>query len=188
MPWVTAEAVDDDDKAVPFGQSGALRFRTPFAVSGYWQEDGTLSQLTRNGWIYSGDVGIVGAGGYLQLLGRIDDRINIGGHKVNPAKIESIINSHASVLESAVVKIEAPAQPLPLLTAAIVLIDNTASVAASALQEIHDLLSENLDVPSHPSWLCNINVLPKNAGGKVNRQKLTALLTASITASNKDTH
>ena len=98
------EAVDDHDKALPAGATGALRMRRAGTVSGYLNEDlkGGARSSVRDGWFYSGDVGSVSADGVVLVAGRTNDVMNIGGNKYLPEAIEEVALTCAGIRDAAV--------------------------------------------------------------------------------------
>ena len=104
FPGAEIEAVDDDDKPLPAGATGALRVRRPGTISGYLNETlkvGARSSM-RDGWFYSGDVGSVSADGLVLVAGRANDVMNIGGDKYFPQAIEEVALTCAGIRDAAV--------------------------------------------------------------------------------------
>ena len=109
--------------------------------------------------------------GYLMLEGRADNLMNLGGRKVNPAVIEAALDSHPAVHESAVLALERDS--MPVLVAAVV-VKGPASEA-----ELLEFCRSKLGRAQSPVRCFFLNELPKNAGGKVIRRELRALILAS---------
>ena len=79
-PDVEVEIVDDQDRPVPDGTVGHIRARSESAFRGYLGDPTLTRRMLRQGWFYSGDVGVL-EGRTLQLVGRSDDQVNLGGVK-----------------------------------------------------------------------------------------------------------
>ena len=83
--------------------------RGPQVMQGYWQRpDETRLVLTEGGWLHTGDIGAFDAQGYLKILDRKKDMVNVSGFKVFPNEVEDIIAQHPGVLEAAVIGVADP--------------------------------------------------------------------------------
>ncbi len=83
---------------LPFGSPGELMARGPIVTRGYYNKpEETRAALTDDGWLHTGDVGILDADGYLQLTGRIKETYRCGGEMVIPREIEELLNEHPLV-------------------------------------------------------------------------------------------
>lgn len=94
-PGITVEIVDAHGNPVPPGQAGTIRVATDSAVEGYLDDPDTTGRMFRDGWFYPGDVGILHGARRLQVLGRADELVNIGGEKISPANVEELILAEA---------------------------------------------------------------------------------------------
>lgn len=104
LPGVGLRIVNDDGEACAADEIGHVQVRGPNVFSGYWQmPEKTAEEFTADGWFKTGDVGRVGANGYLTLIGRSKDLIISGGFNVYPAEIEGFLNELPGVGESAVI-------------------------------------------------------------------------------------
>ncbi len=133
---------------------------------------GAAGAIDREGWLDTGDLGHLDAGGYLFLAGRTDDVINRGGEKIYPREIEDFLLAQPGVRAAAVV-----GAPDPVLGARPV-----AYVAASGPGPADDLtgaLSAACDaaLPRHtrPSAFCLLDELPLGSTGKIDRRRLAEL-------------
>ena len=170
-PWVQGQAVDDKGMALPPGREGLLRFRTPLVTDGYFKDEAATPKAFREGWYLPGDRGLVDAAGYLYLTGRADHVLNIGGVKINAERIEDVVNSHPSVLESAVVAVPKSPDEVPVLFAVIV---PAGEFQTSIITEIKRLCGERLGRNYGGINILVAKSLPKNDGGKIMRGALAA--------------
>jgi acyl-coenzyme A synthetase/AMP-(fatty) acid ligase len=90
-PDVQVEIVDDRDAPLPIGQAGKLRVRAGYMVQGYLDDPDATRRMFRDGWFYPGDVAVLHGPNRLQLIGRGDDLLNIGGTKFAPGPLEELI-------------------------------------------------------------------------------------------------
>lgn len=86
---VSVQVVDDAGRSLPPGEAGQIRLRGPQMASGYLGRSGRAAESFRDGWLLTGDHGVLDGGGFLTFLGRADDRINCGGHSFFPAEVEA---------------------------------------------------------------------------------------------------
>ncbi len=170
LPWVQAQALDEDGSVLPAGQIGILRFSTPFTVDGYVNDPEATSKYFRDGWHYPGDQGAVDAAGYMYLTGRSDAVLNLGGNKIDAQRIEAVLNSHPAVLESVVVAFSMSEGQIAKLVAVVVA---NRSVDRKVLKQLCRDRAGQKFVPDHIIFTSS---LPKNDGGKVMRNTVLSML------------
>ncbi len=98
-PGVVLQVIDDNDQPLPNGQAGRIRVRTPSQISGYLDNPEMTQQNFRDGWFYTGDVGIVRSERAIELVGRADDVINIAGYKHSCPQLEKVAQQVPGVKE-----------------------------------------------------------------------------------------
>jgi long-chain acyl-CoA synthetase len=104
MPSTDIELRDDNDKAVPLGEAGEICIKGPQVMAGYWQRaDETAKVLGADGFLHTGDIGVMDAKGFIRIVDRKKDMIVVSGFKVFPNEIEQVVAMHPGVLECAVV-------------------------------------------------------------------------------------
>jgi acyl-CoA synthetase (AMP-forming)/AMP-acid ligase II len=97
IPSREVQIVDPEDRLLPAGREGRLRVRVIDGLNGYLHDDETSRALFRDGYFYSGDLGVIGPDGRLALLGRVTDVINILGSKFAPGPIEEAVQREFGV-------------------------------------------------------------------------------------------
>jgi long-chain acyl-CoA synthetase len=98
------ELRDDVGKAVALGQPGELCIRGPQVMAGYWQRpDETAKVIDKDGWLATGDVGVIDEQGYIRIVDRKKDMILVSGFNVYPNEIEGVLAMHPGVLECAAI-------------------------------------------------------------------------------------
>ncbi len=107
IPLVEFEIVDLDGKQLPHdGQTvGEVVFRAPWLTRDYFKSPEKTTELWKNGWLHSGDVGNINGEGYLEITDRIKDVIKTGGEWISSLDLENSISKHPAVLESAAIGI-----------------------------------------------------------------------------------
>jgi long-chain acyl-CoA synthetase len=104
VPSTEVTVRDDAGKVLAVGESGEVWVRGPQVMLGYWQrQDETVKVLTADGWLKTGDIGAFDADGFLRLLDRKKDMINVSGFKVFPNEVEDVAMQNPGVLEAAVI-------------------------------------------------------------------------------------
>jgi crotonobetaine/carnitine-CoA ligase len=97
--------VDEAGKEVLRGKQGEIVIRNPATMIGYFKDPERTTETKKDGWIYTGDIGYQDEEGYFFFVGRKKEVIRRRGELISPSEIESVINSHPSVQESAVIGI-----------------------------------------------------------------------------------
>ncbi len=174
LPGIVAEVVDNDGDPLPEGQ-GLLVLRRPWPgmlrtlyraperfVSTYWQRFGPDTYLV-------GDAARRDPDGTIWILGRIDDVINVSGHRLSTAEVESAIVSHPKVAESAVV-----AQPDDITGQAIVaFVTPVEGTDVDGLEgAVRDHVAEIIGKLARPRRIVWTHDLPKTRSGKIMRRLL----------------
>jgi long-chain acyl-CoA synthetase len=106
VPMPSTEIVlrDDNDKDVALGQPGEICIRGPQVMSGYWQRpDETAKVLGKDGFLHTGDIGVMDDKGFIRIVDRKKDMILVSGFNVYPNEIEQVVAMHPGVLECAVI-------------------------------------------------------------------------------------
>ncbi|WP_308645968.1 class I adenylate-forming enzyme family protein [Nocardia cyriacigeorgica] len=103
LPGVDVDVVDTDGNPVPPGSQGELVITGPQVISGYWRKPEEAEAALPEGNLRTGDSAIVDEQGWVYLVDRIKDQINVSGYKVWPREVEDVSYEHPAVLEAAVV-------------------------------------------------------------------------------------
>lgn len=104
LPGVEVRIVDDHGRDLPPGEPGEIVIRGPQVMSGYWQRpDETAAVMTPDGFLKTGDVGMMDERRHIKLIDRKKDMIVVSGFKVFPNEVEDVVVCHPGVLECAVV-------------------------------------------------------------------------------------
>jgi long-chain acyl-CoA synthetase len=106
LPVPSTEVIlrDDDGKVVAQGQPGEICIRGPQVMAGYWNRpDETAKVLDENGWLATGDIGVMDERGFVKIVDRKKDMILVSGFNVYPNEIEAVVVMHPGVLECAAI-------------------------------------------------------------------------------------
>jgi len=94
---------------VPLGEPGEIMLRGPQVMKGYWPEVG--SGLSKTGWLHTGDIAVMDEDGYLQLVDRVKDMVNVSGMKVYTTTVDEVLFTHPAVLMAAAIGVPDPDVP-----------------------------------------------------------------------------
>ena len=159
--------LDADGDEVERGQWGEICIQGPGVMQGYWGKPEDTERALRGGWLHSGDVGTMDDEGYVFIVDRVKDMINVAGFKVWPAEVEHALYRHPAVREAAVYGVEDPVRG-ESVRAAIILRDD----AVATGEEIIGFCRERLAVYKAPAAVEFVRELPKSATGKVLKRVL----------------
>jgi fatty-acyl-CoA synthase len=109
QPHLQVKVVDADGKVAPIGQPGELFTRGYSVMLGYWDDpERTAEAVDAEGWMHTGDLGVIDADGYANIVGRIKDMVIRGGENVYPREIEEFLFRHPKVEDVTVVGVPDP--------------------------------------------------------------------------------
>jgi long-chain acyl-CoA synthetase len=167
VPSTEARILGEGDRELPVGTEGEICVRGPQLMQGYWrQPEETAKVFTTDGWLRTGDIGLMDERGSLRITDRKKDMIVVSGFKVYPTELEGVIASLPGVMECAVVGVP-DAVTSEAVKAFIVKRDADLSVEGIIVHCRRNLT--NYKVPKFIEFRCD---LPKNAIGKVLRREL----------------
>jgi long-chain acyl-CoA synthetase len=109
LPSTEVTIRDDDGKVLPLEEPGEICVRGPQVMLGYWQRpEQTRQVLSAEGWLHTGDIGEFDAQGFLKLLDRKKDMINVSGLKAYPSEVEDVATQFPGVREAAAIGVPDP--------------------------------------------------------------------------------
>lgn len=159
--------VDTEGNEVAPGQRGEVVISGPTIMRGYLGRPEATADAIRDGWLHTGDVGILDEDGYLSIVDRIKDMIIRGGENIYPKEIEGVLAGHEAVLEAAV--IGAPHALLGEVPVAEVVLMPGADVTAEQLLEHCRGQLAKIKVPVR---MRIVSDLPRNPVGKVDKPRM----------------
>ena len=108
-PHVQVKVIDAAGRVVPRGVPGEICTRGYGVMRGYWNDDARTAEVVdAAGWMHTGDLGVIDADGYCNIVGRVKDMIIRGGENVYPREIEEFLYRHPDVQDVAVVGVHDP--------------------------------------------------------------------------------
>ncbi|MDO3384010.1 AMP-binding protein [Gilvimarinus algae] len=167
LPQTEVKTIDDNGAELPAGEAGELCVRGPQVMKGYWQRaEATAEILGEDGWLKTGDIAVIDAEGYVKIVDRKKDMINVSGFKVFPNEVEDALTEHPDIVEAAVVGVED--EETGELVKAFVVSSNPALTE----QEVRQFARQSLTAYKVPHKVEFRDELPKTNVGKVLRRKL----------------
>ncbi len=180
LPGVIADVVTREGEPVPAGSGGLLVIRKPWPAMArtiYGDPDRYLKQYWSDipGCYFTGDGARKDKDGYFWIMGRVDDVINVSGHRLGTMEIESALVAHPKVAEAAVVG--RPDELKGQAIAAFVTLESGYAPSEELKQELRGWVTKEIGALARPDDLRFSEALPKTRSGKIMRRLLRELAT-----------
>ncbi|HEX5379845.1 MAG TPA: fatty acid--CoA ligase [Phenylobacterium sp.] len=176
LPGVELAILDDEGRRLPPHEVGEIAIRSAANMTGYWNlPEATARTIDADGWLRSGDAGYLDEDGYLFIHDRVKDMIITGGENVYPAEVENAVYGHPDVAEVAVIGV-----PDPKWGEAVKAIVVRKPGCDPTPDEIIAWARRQIAGFKAPKSVDFIDVLPRNASGKILRRELRELYWAGL--------
>ncbi len=178
IPGVSADVVTEEGESVPNGSGGYLVLTEPWPsmLRTIWGDDDRFrdtywSKYEKQGWYFAGDGAKKDSDGDLWVLGRVDDVMNVSGHRLSTTEIESALVSHPKVAEAAVVgaKDEDTGQAV---VAFVILRDEAGDGGEDIVADLRKHVRKEIGPIATPRQIMIVAELPKTRSGKIMRRLL----------------
>jgi acetyl-CoA synthetase len=181
FPGIKYDVLDDKGEKTKPNQMGSLVILPPFPpgmLRGLWNDEKRYIETYWSKFgkevYYTGDGAYFDEYGRIRITGREDDILKVAGHRLSNAEIEDAINSHESVVESAVVGMPDPIKgEIPL---ALVILKEGIIPSEKLTQEIIEIVSKKISPIAKPAKVIYVDDLPKTRSGKIMRRILKKLI------------
>jgi propionyl-CoA synthetase len=184
MPGYDVQILDEEGNILPAGQMGAICIRLPLppgCLPTLWHADERYRQsyLSRYpGWYLTGDAGYKDADGYLYIMSRIDDVINVAGHRLSTGGMEEVLASHPAVAECAVIGVADTLKgELPL--GLVVLKAGVSQAPETIRRELVAKVRDEIGPVAAFKLVAVVSRLPKTRSGKILRGTMKKLADGS---------
>ncbi|MGA4841287.1 FadD3 family acyl-CoA ligase [Streptomyces sp. G45] len=168
IPGTEVRVVSAAGAPLPPGEPGEIHVRGHNVMRGYYEDpEGTARALTPDGWLRTGDVGVLDAAGNLRVTDRVKDMFIVGGFNAYPAEIERILTTHPAIADAAVIGV--PDARLGEVGRAYVVRRPGAALTADDVIAWSRREMANYKVPREVAFVPD---LPRNASGKVLKTEL----------------
>ena len=182
LPGVSADVVTEEGESVPNGSGGYLVLKQPWPamLRTIWGDDDRFrdtywARYEKQGYYFAGDGAKKDEDGDLWLLGRVDDVMNVSGHRLSTTEIESALVSHPKVAEAAVVGANDP-DTGQAVCAFVILRESALEEGESApdelISELRDHVAKEIGKIARPRQIMVVPELPKTRSGKIMRRLL----------------
>jgi acetyl-CoA synthetase len=173
---VNADVVDDSGNPVPNGSGGYLELTKPWPamLRTLWGDDQRFVDTYWSRWpgvYFAGDGAKKDEDGDLWLLGRVDDVMNVSGHRLSTTEIESALVSHPKVAEAAVVGAADPTTG-QAIAAFVILRSEAGDGGPDVVKELRDHVAKEIGPIAKPRQIMVVAELPKTRSGKIMRRLL----------------
>jgi acetyl-CoA synthetase len=184
LPGISAKIVDDDGNELAPSPEGAepvtgylvLDQPWPAMLRGIWGDPERFKEtywtrFAEQGWYFAGDGARYGSDGEIWVLGRIDDVMNVSGHRISTAEVESALVGHSGVAEAAVVG-ATDEHTGQAICAFVILKDSAHGGAANMIEELRAEVAREISPIAKPREIHVVPELPKTRSGKIMRRLL----------------
>ena len=186
LPGISARIVDDDGNqlSLPSTEHGehasgylVLDAPWPSMLRGIWGDPDRYretywSKFAEQGWYFAGDGARYDSDGAIWLLGRIDDVMNVSGHRISTAEVESALVGHSGVAEAAVVGATDDTTGQAICAFVVLQADHAETTGAEIIDELRAEVARAISPIARPRELHVVPELPKTRSGKIMRRLL----------------
>jgi acetyl-CoA synthetase len=181
LPGISADVVDNDGNPVPNGGGGLLVLTAPWPsmTRGIWGDPDRYretywSRFAEQGYYFAGDGAKKDDDGDLWLLGRVDDVMNVSGHRISTTEVESALVSHPSVAEAAVVGATDPTTGQGIVAFVILRGGGPTEEAEGEelVKTLRNHVAKEIGPIAKPRQVMIVQELPKTRSGKIMRRLL----------------
>jgi len=179
MPFLNTDlrlVSPETGEEVPIGEPGEICVKGPLVMEGYFNRpDATKDAIDKEGYMHTGDVGIMDEDGFIQIVDRTKDMIIVGGFKVFSSKVEDAISMHPAIGLLALIGVDNPERPGSELVKAYVQLDPAFTYDGDAEKLKADIIrfaKEKCSPYEVPKFVEIIDEIPLTAVGKVDKKVL----------------
>ena len=178
--------VDDDGNELPVGEEGHIAVkvnpRPPGIMKEYWKRPEANEESFRGDWYFTGDKAFMDEDGYFWFVGRADDVIKSSGYRIGPFEVESALQEHPAVVESAVIGVPDPDGVRGQLVKAYVVLKDGYEPSDELKKELQNHVKELTAPYKYPRIIefVDADYLPKTQSGKIKRKELRKMEEAKM--------
>lgn len=171
LPGTEVRCIDEQGRTVPPGEAGEVLLRGFHVMKGYFEDEAaTREAIDADGWLHTGDVGVLDERGYLRITDRLKDMFIVGGFNCYPAEIERALSEHPAIAQVAVIGV--PDERLGEIGCACVILRHDMKLDEAELIAWSRSRIANYKVPRH---VLVFEEFPLNASNKVLKRELVPL-------------
>lgn len=166
LPGTQVRIVDEAGKTLPQGETGRIWVAGPQLMHGYWHKAEESAAVMHDGYLDTGDIGLIDHEGRLKIIDRLKEIINVSGFKVYPSELEDVVACHPDVLECAVVGVP------DTCTGEQIRLYVVPANTQLTVKQVRDYCRERLTAYKVPKSVEFCQQLPRTAIGKICRRAL----------------
>ena len=172
LPGVEIRIADPEtNQEAPIGQIGEIQIRGWNVMKGYYNmPEQTAKAIGRDGWLHTGDNGVMDEGGRIAFAGRLKEMLRVGGENVSPVEVEDVMHRHPAIKQSQVIGVPDPR--LMEVVAAYVILKDSASAQPDEIMAWCKERMANFKVPRYVRIIDSFDQIGMTASSKVQKTKL----------------
>ncbi len=170
LPCVEVRVLDEEGRVFKSDKDhpGRMSLKGDMQMAGYWNQEELTKETLKDGWLLTSDMIYEDADGYVYMIGRADDIINVGGEKVSPIEVENIASQYESIRECACIGVADPEGVLGQVPALFVVAKDNSFTK----EGVQSFLAEQMERYKLPQCYCMLQELPRNRMGKIDRNEM----------------
>ncbi len=172
IPGVKLKILDKSGLEQPIGEVGEIVASGDNIMQGYWRNSEATAEVSSQHGYHTGDLGYQDSDGYLFVVGRKDNQLKVGGHRINTQEVEDVIMATGLAVEVAVLGVPDPLQGNKLVAVIVATPQNDDAI------QILQLCSKKMPSYKVPQNIVFVKNLPKSASGKIDRKRCELLIVA----------
>ncbi len=162
----------DTGEPVRIGERGEIVCKGPQVTKGYHNKPEATAKTIIDGWFHTGDVGVFDENGYLKIVDRVKDMVNVSGYKVYSVHVEDVLTEHPAIELCAIVGVKDPKRPGSEIVKAYVQLKEDIPLTEEIKEDIKKYAAEHLSKYENPKIWEFREELPLTTVGKVLKRKL----------------
>lgn len=168
VPHIEVKLVGEDGEIVPVGQPGDICARGYAVMEGYWGDpEKTAETVDSDGWLHSGDLGVMDEEGYVTVVGRLKDMIIRGGENIYPREIEEFLFTHPDIQDAKVIGV--PDEKFGEEVCAWVQLRDGSALGEDGIREF---CKKNIAYFKVPRYIRLVREFPMTVTGKIQKFKM----------------
>ena len=172
VPHIEVKIIDEDGEIVPIGERGDICSRGYAVMEGYWGDpERTAETVDEDGWLHSGDLGVMDEEGYVQVVGRLKDMIIRGGENIYPREIEEFLFTHPKIQDAKIIGV--PDEKFGEEVCAWVQLKEGETLSE---EEIRAFCKKNIAYFKVPRYIRLVKEFPMTVTGKIQKFKMREVM------------
>jgi fatty-acyl-CoA synthase len=178
VPHIEVKIVGETGETVPVGETGDICARGYAVMKGYWDDpEKTAETVDAEGWLHSGDLGVMDEEGYVKVVGRLKDMIIRGGENIYPREIEEFLFTHPKIQDAKVIGV--PDERFGEEVCAWVQLKEGETLAED---EIRAFCKQNIAYFKVPRYIRLVKEFPMTVTGKIQKFKMRETMVKELQA------